>query len=111
MQGRNVDEIVQEAISIVFTNSWLYAIEVSGGTVHFDKQQRQEIEEMIGQSLFTGAELAKWVKEIHRQATTPPPLPEPVEPRAEKKESKTKAVVRQKLDELHAKVVQSAVQA
>jgi hypothetical protein len=62
-QGRDVDAIVQEACAIVFTNSWLYSIEVSGGTLHLTKEMRLELERAIGRKQLTGADVVAWAKE------------------------------------------------
>ena len=62
-QGRTVDAIVQEAISIVITNQWLYSIECSGGTLYFNREKREELEHLVGGEVKGGDWLVGWMKE------------------------------------------------
>lgn len=66
-QGRTVEEIVQESMSIVFTNQWLYALDVGGMTLHFDRQDREEIQKMTGNNLVTGKEFMQWARETQEK--------------------------------------------
>lgn len=70
-QGRTVEEIVQEAISVVFTNSWLYSISVEGGTLNFTREDREELERIVGHRPVTGSSLLGFL----RRAGDPPSQP------------------------------------
>lgn len=61
-QSRTVDEIVQEAMAVVFTNSWLYAMDISGGTIHLTKEMRERLEKAMGQKMVTGADVVSWAE-------------------------------------------------
>ena len=52
-QGRSVDDIVQESLAIVLTNSWLYSLNIEGGTLYFTKESREEMEQLVGKPLTT----------------------------------------------------------
>lgn len=99
-QGRNVDEIVQEACAIVFTNSWLYALNISGGTIHLSKEMREELEQAVGKKMITGQDLVDWSKRAadSKEATEPK---ETSDARRNGKIGKVLATVREKLDALH----------
>lgn len=60
-QGRLVDDIVQDAMNIVFTNSWMYSFEVSGCTIHFTREQREEMEALAGGSVLSGEDVMKLI--------------------------------------------------
>ena len=47
-QGRTVNEIVKECLEIVLQNSWLYSIELTGGSVPLLAEQRRELELIMG---------------------------------------------------------------
>ena len=49
-QGRSVNEIVQEAVAIILTNSWIYGLELSGGTIPFTADQRVAMEKVLRKS-------------------------------------------------------------
>lgn len=63
-QGRTVEEILQEAMAVVFTNSWLYSLETSGGTLVFTRETREELEAIIGCRSMTGAILVEALKKL-----------------------------------------------
>jgi hypothetical protein len=92
-QGRDVDAIVQEGLTIVLTNSWLYAIDVSGGTLLMTKQTREELEELVGESPLTTTGILKWARAIKKL--------EPKQPKI----SKVKAEVLARLDAATAEAV------
>lgn len=66
--GRTVDAILQEACEVVFTNSWLYALNVSGGTLHLTKEMREDLEKVVGDDMLTGEKVVAWAKKV-----APPP--------------------------------------
>jgi len=87
--GRSVDAILHEACEVVFTNSWLYALNVSGGTLHLTKEMREDLEKLIGDDMLTGEKVVEWAKKV-----APPPAAKTP------KISKTLQEVRARMDSL-----------
>jgi hypothetical protein len=85
-QGRTVDEIMQESMSIVLTNQWLYSLNVDGGTILFTQQAREEMEELVGEKPLNTTAILKWARALKK-----------LEPKAPKV-SKVKAEVLARLD-------------
>ena len=62
-RGRTIESIVQDALDIVLTNSWVEEITPEGGTVYLSRSARQDLESIIGPN-FSGQSLVDWAKEI-----------------------------------------------
>lgn len=59
-QGRTVEQVIHEVLALVLTNSWAYAIECTGGTVHFTSESRDELERVMCKSPITGQDILEW---------------------------------------------------
>jgi hypothetical protein len=92
-QSRTVDEIVQEGMNIVLTNSWLYSISVDGGTLLLTQQAREEMEQLVGEKPLTTTGILRWARALKKME------PKPV------KVGKLKAEVREKLELLSAEAM------
>ena len=68
VQGRSVDALVQDCMHALFTNNWLYGMETSGGAIYLTKQQREEIESLMGQELGDGDWLVNALRKAHEEA-------------------------------------------
>lgn len=59
-QGRTVDQIVHECLSLVLNNSWAYALNCTGGTINFTTESRDELERVMCKSPITGQDILEW---------------------------------------------------
>lgn len=59
-QGRSPTEIVQDGINTVLTNSWLYGLQTTGGTVFLTEEDRKRLEKALNKKSITGRDLADW---------------------------------------------------
>lgn len=66
-QGRTVDAALQEAISIVLSNSWLYSLEVSGGTLNLDREGRERLESLVGGHVENGTWLVGYIADLQKK--------------------------------------------
>jgi len=74
-QGRTVSEIIHEAVNVLLTNSWLYAISTDGGTIPLAAVQRERLESIIGKAPVTSEVLMAWAEQVSEPRQEPEPEP------------------------------------
>jgi len=62
VQGRSVQEVVQDAMDYVMEQGWLYQIPAELPKVRFDPEDLKAVAEIIGIENPTGTDIAEWVK-------------------------------------------------
>ncbi len=63
MQGRTIDEIVNEALNIIFSNNWLFGMSLADSTIPFLAEQRSRLERIIKKAPLTSDILVSWIEE------------------------------------------------
>jgi hypothetical protein len=97
-QGRTVSEILHEAVNIILTNAWLYAISTDGGTIPLAATQRERLESIIGKAPVTSDVLMEWAEHTSEPRHEPePPLIVQVAPPKERKLSKLQKQIVEKM--------------
>lgn len=61
-QGRTLEAIVQEGLTLVLTNSWLYALPLDGLTAVFTSDARQRLERLMGTDQITGQSILEFTE-------------------------------------------------
>jgi hypothetical protein len=108
-QSRSVEEILNEAMTIVFTNGWLYALDCKGLTLNIAGQDMRDLQSAMGSKTPTGSEVVEWVKKNQPNAKAAPEpkrgsfMEKALRPaRTYATKAEMKADIKSKIEEAHA---------